>query len=350
MPNLEEAVKRIVWLCEHGNLGYDQSNRRDIRVGGECDCSSLVCHGLEWGDFDIGGATYTGNMIGALTPRGWTLLPAWTTPRRGDILLDPARHVAIATSSTHMAEASIDERGEIVGGQSGDQTGWETRVAPIRRFYTVILRYTGGGSVPQEDYSTGDRWNPNGYDAAYVSGVQRMLVALGYNVGSAGVDGVLGEHTFRAIEAFQRSEGLLVDGIPGPTTRGRLQAKAAPKPKPAPAPQRRHFLDIRELQRAVRATPDGVAGPDTRKRIDAVRAASDWAGGHFPYGVAYTQQVVGTTPDGIWGPASAAAHDATVTSLQRALNAIGYRLAVDGIYGPATHAAATNALARAEQP
>jgi GH25 family lysozyme M1 (1,4-beta-N-acetylmuramidase) len=108
--------------------------------------------------------------------------------------------------------------------------------------------------------------------------------------------------------------------------------------------------DIRAIQAAVHATQDNVAGPDTRVRVSLVAQASAWGGRKFPNGVKATQQVVGTTPDGSWGPKSIAAHDATVIAIQEALNALGYAIAVDGIWGDHTEAAVTDALNRAEQP
>lgn len=101
--------------------------------------------------------------------------------------------------------------------------------------------------------------------------------------------------------------------------------------------------DITALQRAVGADPDNVLGPDTRQRILAVAAASIWGGNEFPFGVEYTQRVVGTTPDGIWGENSEAAHDNTVGLIQAAVGA--YQ---DEIYGAATNAAVSIALAGAE--
>jgi peptidoglycan hydrolase-like protein with peptidoglycan-binding domain len=44
--------------------------------------------------------------------------------------------------------------------------------------------------------------------------LQRQLTALGYNTG--GTDGVFGPDTQAAVEAFERAEGLTVDGIAGP--------------------------------------------------------------------------------------------------------------------------------------
>lgn len=111
----------------------------------------------------------------------------------------------------------------------------------------------------------------------------------------------------------------------------------------AAAPAQSGPTDITALQRAVGADPDNVLGPDTRQRILAVAAASTWGGSEFPFGVEYTQRVVGTTSDGIWGENSEAAHDAVVGRIQAAVGA--YQ---DEIYGAATNAAVSIALAGAE--
>ena len=47
---------------------------------------------------------------------------------------------------------------------------------------------------------------------------QQELVAKGYSVSTAGVDGDFGSATYRATVAFQRDYALGVDGIIGPTT------------------------------------------------------------------------------------------------------------------------------------
>ena len=104
-------------------------------------------------------------------------------------------------------------------------------------------------------------------------------------------------------------------------------------------------VDIRALQRAVRANPDNVAGPNTRSRCYALAAASNWGGNTFPFGIAFAQSVVGAEEDGYWGPASEEAHDATVEAVQSAVGAD-----VDGVYGPDTNTRVNSMLDRAEQP
>lgn len=120
MGDLSKFIERMRYWCEEGNLGYDQSNRWDIRVGGECDCSSLVIHALKEAGFDTGAATYTGNMGAELCARGWKRVAADGNPQPGDILLNDASHVAVWLGD-RLAQASIDERGRISGGQPGDQ-------------------------------------------------------------------------------------------------------------------------------------------------------------------------------------------------------------------------------------
>jgi peptidoglycan hydrolase-like protein with peptidoglycan-binding domain len=46
--------------------------------------------------------------------------------------------------------------------------------------------------------------------------LQHILASLGYYNGP--IDGIFGPRTFRAVQALQRENGLVVDGIVGPRT------------------------------------------------------------------------------------------------------------------------------------
>lgn len=155
MASIQTFINRMVYWCRDGNLGYDQYQRWNIYPGGECDCSSLVIFALKEAGFDVGGATYTGNLSVNLTARGWQRLPPNVAKQPGDILLNDAYHVAAYIGNNQLAQASIDERGAAYGGQSGDQ-GNETN---IRSYYSYpwncVLRWQGGNDMT----SAGDVWN-----------------------------------------------------------------------------------------------------------------------------------------------------------------------------------------------
>lgn len=57
-----------------------------------------------------------------------------------------------------------------------------------------------------------------GSEGAEVKTVQRLLKALGYSIGKAGVDGDFGKDTDAAVRKFQKAEGLEVDGEVGQNT------------------------------------------------------------------------------------------------------------------------------------
>jgi len=57
-----------------------------------------------------------------------------------------------------------------------------------------------------------------GAKGVWVNLLQRLLIAQGYNCGSAGPDGDFGSGTYNAVVAFQRAKGLTVDGIVGKNT------------------------------------------------------------------------------------------------------------------------------------
>lgn len=196
----DEAAARMAYWCatdEKGGVGYDQGTREEIRdlsyistprlTGAvDSDCSAMVaaaCNlGLraagvvpaDAGDGDprlLPASTWTGSMRAELEARGWREVhwdDAAMTPdggfRRGDVVLSSkdeggVGHVAMVVDDNPtnpvLAEAWIDERGEITGGAVGDQTGSETRLVSYsshiytqRGAWTSCHRYEGAGATP----------------------------------------------------------------------------------------------------------------------------------------------------------------------------------------------------------
>lgn len=170
--SLSKFVEYMRMACEDWSLGYDQSNRWDVRDGGECDCSSLVIWALRKAGFDTGSASYTGDLSANLTKRGWVRIPfkgLWQL-QRGDILLNDEHHVCAVISGSGagatVAQASIDERGRATGGASGDQTGGETNVRQAyvySRGWDCILRYTGSDSGDPDPWINDGALDVDGY-------------------------------------------------------------------------------------------------------------------------------------------------------------------------------------------
>lgn len=62
----------------------------------------------------------------------------------------------------------------------------------------------------------------NAYDPSTVTGYQKALAVLGYDVGNA--DGVAGTQTVTAVKQFQTDQGLTADGVVGPATQQAILA------------------------------------------------------------------------------------------------------------------------------
>lgn len=69
-----------------------------------------------------------------------------------------------------------------------------------------------------------------GHAGADVMDVQKVLSALGYDLGPPGVDGIRGKYTKAAISKYQQEHGLQVDGDAGPETVTSMNAVIAKDP------------------------------------------------------------------------------------------------------------------------
>ena len=239
----DEAAARMAYWCatdEKGGVGYDQGTREEIRdlsyvstprlTGAvDSDCSAMVaaaCNlGLraagvvpaDAGDTDsrlLPASTWTGSMRAELEARGWREVhwdDAAMTPdggfRRGDVVLSSGAeggvgHVAMVVddnaSNPTLAEAWIDENGDITGGAVGDQTGSETRLVSYsahiytqRGAWTSCHRYEGAPTSSAPAPSASSSSAPSGDKPGPLLGVDISNWQAGINLGAVNPDFVI---------------------------------------------------------------------------------------------------------------------------------------------------------------
>lgn len=129
MGNIEKAVKFMVDTANDNTHGYDQKHRN----GPNYDCSSLLGTALHKAGFDVMSTSWTGNLRKQLLKCGFKEISVKAERKRGDIFLSEGHHVVMCVDGENIVHASINEKGTVTGGKTGDQTGKEICV---RSFYT----------------------------------------------------------------------------------------------------------------------------------------------------------------------------------------------------------------------
>lgn len=129
MSNIDKAVVFMEDIAMDNTHGYDQAKR----MGPDYDCSSLVGHALNYAGFNVRKASTTRDLYKQLKDAGFVEIAIKAPRLRGDIFLTPGKHVVMCTSEAAIVHASINEKGTITGGKTGDQTGKEICT---RSFYT----------------------------------------------------------------------------------------------------------------------------------------------------------------------------------------------------------------------
>lgn len=234
MGVIENAVNWIIGIANDNTHGYDQGSRWSPNY----DCSSLVISAWQQAGVPVrtNGATYTGNMKSAFLRTGFQVVTDGTL-RAGDVLLNEQNHTAMYIGNGKIVQASLNERGGVTGGISGDQTGKEIAVVPYYNYpWDCVLRYTGGNSggasptppsnttqpdAPQRPSATCIATLPilrSGDNGMAVRAMQGALKARGCSFPVYGTDGDFGSETKSAVVTFQRGAGLTADGVVGQRT------------------------------------------------------------------------------------------------------------------------------------
>ena len=116
-----------------------------------------------------------------------------------------------------------------------------------------------------------------GCQGRLVKTIQKMLIALGYNLGPMGADGDYGGRTKKAVEAFQKAKGLGVDGVAGKNTVRALKDSAVAKKAAKAVEEPKKTVKKAAAQTTATAPgPDAppAARPTKMSRFEAIRKAT----------------------------------------------------------------------------
>lgn len=236
----QKIAKAMRAACDNNNIGYDQYQRNSLyslvkpygfdpakaNKPTETDCSALVrvcCNyaGIEVGDFT------TGNEASKLLATG---------------------------EFTELTSSKYTNQSDYLG--AGDV------LVTKRKGHTVVVLTNGPkyeGSVEEPEYALGDRILKKGMTGNDVKELQENLLILKYDVGSYGVDGDFGSGTENAVKAFQKDNGLLVDGEYGPDSHNKMMSLIKEEPEEPDEPD----TEIKNPVKITKGSWNVRTGPST---------------------------------------------------------------------------------------
>jgi len=190
----------------------------------------------------------------------------------------------------------------------------DANAVKVDPYPSVLLAHTGGSGVcvRSEAGPLADLLEPRvtlskGMRGAAVFELQGFLATRGYQVGP--IDGIFGQLTYRALRAFQRSQGLEIDGVVGSQTRTAMVAFT----------QRRAVASLLDLDGRVLAP--GMRGPEVGELKRWLRAAG-YAPGPRPFNGVFdelTVSALGSFQQSAGLAVTGTVDSATRAALQRAL-------------------------------
>ena len=152
---IDSAVKWAVGIANDDSYGYTQDlSGRWGTLG--YDCSSLLIQAYEQAGCPVktNGALNTVSMETVFPQCGFekSSFTSESDLKYGDVLLRDG-HTAMYIGNGQIVSAHIDENGNTIGGQVGDQTGHEIDVSSFSSSgsWTWVLRLPSNGTTPSPD-------------------------------------------------------------------------------------------------------------------------------------------------------------------------------------------------------
>ena len=139
----ERAVQWAIATANDDSHGYDQVNRD----GPDYDCSSFVSYAFINGGISVP-VSSTRDMVSNFIQSGFTydvgLANRPDLLQRGDVVIKQGSHAEIYIGQNQLVGAHYNEFGGLVGGQTGDQSGYEISVTSYYSYpWDGALRYLG---------------------------------------------------------------------------------------------------------------------------------------------------------------------------------------------------------------
>lgn len=226
MTKVQKAVAYIKDIAADNKHGYSQVNRwGSPNTWSDYDCSSLVISAYQAAGIPVKdkGATYTGNMYKVFTACGFKdvtkdiNLATGKGLIAGDVLLNHQDHTAMMISTTQLAQASIDENGNIMGGKVGDQTGYEIATRSYYNYpWNCVLRYPE--AVPKPLPVLDKTGYTKGKKKIGVLALKQLILiakAKGYIKQGVNNDEAFGDGTEKAVNECLKKWGYKQNGVAG---------------------------------------------------------------------------------------------------------------------------------------
>ncbi|SHN36089.1 peptidoglycan-binding protein [Gracilibacillus kekensis] len=187
--------------------------------------------------------------------------------------------------STVVNKGQFVSKGEIIGyqGKTGFVTGSHLHFEVRKKMeFSPPYGYrsdTAASTVNPINYLnqfTASEYLKKGDKGNVVRKLQTQLIKMGFRLERYGVDGNFGQETDKAVKAFQKSQGIKVDGIVGPVTNARLEKVSTLIANyPGLIKKNSRGQVVRIIQRKVRTKIDGIFGPKTEKAVKQYQRNND---------------------------------------------------------------------------
>lgn len=236
MSKISKAVDYMKKIAADSKHGYSQLSRwGNPDTWSDYDCSSLVISAYQAAGVPVKdkGATYTGNMYNAFIKCGFKDvtskidLATGAGLQAGDVLLNHLCHTAMMIDGKNLAQASIDEKGGIMGGKVGDQTGKEIHTRSYYNYpWNCVLRYPEVKELPVLDKKGYEK----GKKTIGVLTYKEWLIYAkekGYIKQGVKEDECFGEGTEKATNELLKRWGYKQTGIAGANLIKRLKKEIA---------------------------------------------------------------------------------------------------------------------------